>query len=176
MFKFTTKKLVTAGVVAGLYCALTFATLSFSSGVIQLRVAEALTLLPLFFPEAIVGLFVGCALSNLMAGCAIYDIIFGSVITLMAGVLTRLSCKFIKRFWLKVLVGGIFPVVLNAFLLPVIWYFAYGELEMLYLLQVISLLISQTLSVYLVGVPLALAVKRIYKAEEKEETNAENNE
>ena len=169
MFKFSTKKIVRAGLVAGLYAVLTFATLSFSSGFIQLRVAEALCLLPIFLPEAIIGLFIGCALSNLVAGCVIYDIIFGSIITLIAGILTRVCTKPIKRFYLKVIVGGLFPVALNALLLPVIWYFAYGELEMLYILQAVSLLISQSLSVYLLGAPLCYGVKKLF-----EKTQIEN--
>ena len=158
-----TKKIVRAGIVGGLYVVLSLITLPIASGAIQFRISEALTLLPLFFVEAIPALFVGCMLSNLITGCMALDIILGSLITLVASILTYMVGKFIKQGWLMVCLGGLFPVILNAIFLPVIWLVCYGALEYVYYLQVIFLLISQSLSVYLLGTPMYFSLKKKIK-------------
>ena len=66
------KKLVficQAAVIAALYVVLTYVFSAFASGVIQVRVSEALTILPAFTPAAIPGLVIGCLLSNTLTGC-----------------------------------------------------------------------------------------------------------
>ena len=158
---FVTRAITRAGVVAALYVALSFAVLPVASGAIQFRPSEALCVLPLFFPETIPALFIGCMLSNLITGCAVWDIIFGSVITLIATALTFLSGRLIKNVAAQIAVGGLFPVLLNAFLLPLIWYYCYGELEYVYVLQVLFLIISQSVSVYLLGTFCYFGVKRL---------------
>ena len=176
IMKFNTKRLALSGVVAALYVALTYAVLPIASGAIQFRLSEGLTLLPLLFPEAVVGVFVGCLISNLITGCAIWDIVFGSTITLVAGILTFYTGKLIKKTALKIFVGGLFPVLLNAFFLPVIWYFCYGELEFLYIIQVLFLLLGQSVSVYLIGTPLVIETdKRIIKKDKEENISEEIN-
>lgn len=167
MKKFSTAMLAKSGVIAGLYVLLTFITLSFASGAIQFRPSEALTLLPLFFIESVPALFIGCIIANLISGCAVLDVVFGSLITLVCAILTYFTGRIIKKQWLKIAVGGIFPVILNAFLLPLIWYFCYGKLDFMYALQATFLIISQSVSVYAIGVPLYFAVKRLTEKNEK---------
>lgn len=58
--------LAVAGLIAGLYTALTLVLAPFSFGTIQCRVAEALTVLAVYSPAAVAGLTVGCAISNLV--------------------------------------------------------------------------------------------------------------
>ena len=161
MRKTVTKLVARAGVIAALYFVLTMAVLPVASGAIQFRVSEALTLLPLVFPEAIPALFVGCILANLVSGCVVYDVIFGSVVTLLAACLTYAAGRIFKKTWLKIAVGGIFPVLLNAFLLPLIWLFCYKSLEYAYMIQVLFLLAGQGVSVYLLGTFLMLPVMRM---------------
>ena len=74
-----------AAMIAALYVVLTFAANAFglASGVIQVRLSEALTVLPYFTPAAIPGLVIGCLLSNWLTGCVLPDIIFGTVATLI---------------------------------------------------------------------------------------------
>ncbi len=156
-----TKIIVRAGLIAGLYVVLSLLTLPIASGAIQFRLSEALTILPLFFVEAIPALFVGCMLSNLITGCMFLDIILGSIITLISAVLTYFVGKIIKNVSLKIIIGGFFPVILNALFLPIIWLVIYGAIEYVYLLQVLFLFISQSISVYGVGTPLYFAIKRI---------------
>lgn len=161
MRKTVTKLVARAGVIAALYFVLTMAVLPVASGAIQFRVSEALTLLPLVFPEAIPALFVGCILANLVSGCVVYDVIFGSVVTLLAACLTYAAGRIFKKTWSKIAVGGIFPVLLNAFLLPLIWLFCYESLEYAYMIQVLFLLAGQGVSVYLLGTFLMLPVMRM---------------
>ena len=158
-----TKKLARAGIIASLYVILSLITFPVASGAIQFRLSEALCILPLLFIEAVPALFIGCALSNLITGCAIFDVIFGSVITLVAAALTFLFGKIIKNLPLKIIIGGFFPVALNAFLLPLIWVWCYGALEYMYLLQAAFLIVSQSVSIYALGTPLYLAVDKFKK-------------
>ncbi len=161
MLKNSTKKFARAGACAGLYVVLTLLALPISSGAIQFRPSEALCLLPLIFPETTVGVFIGCLLSNLIAGSAPWDIALGSLITLLAGVFTFVVGKYITKTWVKILVGGAFPVILNAFILPAVWLLCYGNLGYVYIAQAALLLTSQTLSVYALGTPLYLALKTL---------------
>ena len=91
MFKnfFTTKRICRAGVIAALYVALTYAFAPVAyQGIFQIRPGEALTILPLFFPEAIPALYIGCMLSNLASIYLIYDVFVGSLATLAASICT----------------------------------------------------------------------------------------
>lgn len=153
----STKILVRAGLISALYVVLSLITFPIASGAIQFRISEALTVLPLFFIEAVPALFVGCLLSNFITGCMVFDVLFGSLITLVASILTYLTGRIIKNTKLSLVIGGIFPVILNALFLPLIWLLA-GVIEYAYWVQVGILLISQALSVYLLGFPLGLAI------------------
>lgn len=89
-----TAELCRAAVIAAAYVVLSFATFGFSSGVIQLRLSEALCVLAVFTPAAIPGMTVGCLAFNLLSGCALYDVIFGTLATLIGAVGIRLLRKF----------------------------------------------------------------------------------
>ena len=156
-----TLKLIRSGIIASLYIVLSLVTLPISGGAIQFRIAEGLTILPLFFLESVPALFVGCFLFNLISGLPFYDVILGSLITLAAAILTYFTGKILKNNLLKVGVGGFFPVILNALLLPVTWYYFSGELAFVYGMTVLSLLISQSLSIYVVGTTLFMGINKL---------------
>ncbi len=116
--------LVRSAVIAALYVALTYVSffLGLSSGVIQFRLSEALCVLPLFMPEAVVGVTLGCFIANLMTGCAVWDIVLGSVATLI-GALGAYALRRVKFSWLATL-----PTILaNALIIPFVLIFIYGE-------------------------------------------------
>lgn len=159
----STKRVVRAALIGALYAVLSLAAFPVASGAIQFRISEGLTLLPLVFPEAIVGVFAGCIVTNLITGCMWIDTVFGSIITLFAATLTFLTGKLIKKTWLKILIGGLFPVLFNAFLLPLVWTFCYG-LEYTYFVQAAFLLLGEGVSVYAVGIPIILAVNKYLKS------------
>ena len=76
------RKLARCGMVAALYVVLCMALQPFSYGAVQVRVAEALCLLPVFGAEYIFGVVLGCFLANLL-GSTIVDVIFGTLATLL---------------------------------------------------------------------------------------------
>ena len=87
--------LVHGAVIAALYVVLTMLAnaLGLANYAIQVRFSEALTILPVFTPAAIPGLFLGCIISNTMTGCMLLDIIFGSLATLIGAVFSYLLRK-----------------------------------------------------------------------------------
>ncbi|MCX7831598.1 MAG: QueT transporter family protein [Actinobacteria bacterium] len=93
--------------IAGLYAALTIYLQPISYGPLQVRISEALTILPIFFVEAVPGLFLGCLIANIFGPFGIYDIVFGSLLTLTAAFLTY-------RFRKKTVLAFMSPVVINA--------------------------------------------------------------
>ena len=94
MRKSTAQTVAFGGIIAALYVALTYLAnlLGLASGAIQVRFSEALTILPVFTPAAIPGLFVGCVLSNILTGCMPLDVLFGSIATLLGAVGTYFLC------------------------------------------------------------------------------------
>ncbi len=77
------------GMLAGVYVALTLVFAPISYGPVQVRVSEALTLLPFYYgPQAAVGLWIGAMISNAFGGLGILDMTFGAALTLVAGLLT----------------------------------------------------------------------------------------
>jgi uncharacterized membrane protein len=105
----TSRQIATAGIIAGLYAALTIGLAPFSYGPIQVRVAEALTVLPFLTPWAIPGLYFGCMVANVFGGLGPVDIFGGSFITLVAACATYLLRRTGKG-WLAPLP----PIVANA--------------------------------------------------------------
>ena len=89
------RKLARCGMVAALYVVLCMALQPFSYGAVQVRVAEALCLLPVFGAEYIFGVVLGCFLANLL-GSTIVDVIFGTLATLLACLWTsRLTSRWL---------------------------------------------------------------------------------
>ena len=82
-----TSRLAQGAAIAALYVVLTLVFAPISFGAMQVRVSEILTILPLFTPAAIPGLFVGCLLANLLGGAVVLDVIFGSLATLIGAAL-----------------------------------------------------------------------------------------
>ena len=116
-----TKNLTYGGVIAALYVVLTYlsSAVGLASGAIQVRISEALTILPCIIPSAIPGLTIGCALANLLTGCAIWDVVFGTLATLIGAVGTRLMRKKPTLAWIP-------PVVSNTLIVPAVLMRVYG--------------------------------------------------
>lgn len=112
--------LTRAAMIAALYVVLTLVanSLGLSSYAIQIRFSEALTILPVFTPAAIPGLFIGCLISNLLTGAVLWDIIFGSLATLLGAVGTYLLRR---HKWMAPLP----PILSNTVTVPLILCFAY---------------------------------------------------
>ena len=87
-----TTRTARVAMVAAVYAVLCLVLAPFSFGAIQVRVAEILTLMPIFGAEYIAAVTVGCFLSNLlgvaMGTTAVVDILFGTAATLLAALVT----------------------------------------------------------------------------------------
>ena len=113
--------LTTAAIIAALYVVFTglSAALGLASGAIQVRLSEALTVLPYFTPAAVPGVTVGCLLANLLTGAPLPDVIFGT----LASFLGVLGASFLRKK--KYLIA--LPTILsNAIIIPLVLQYAYG--------------------------------------------------
>lgn len=166
---FTAKRLCRAGIIAALYVALTYSFGAIAyNGFLQIRPAEALCILPLFFPEAVPALYIGCMLSNLGSPFLVYDVFIGSLATLFAALGTYLVGLFLKKHALKLFLGGLFPVLLNAFVIPVVIVFlcgdlSYGTKAATYWTFAGSLAATEAIWVYALGAPLYFFIERMRK-------------
>lgn len=141
--------LVQASLIAAVYAAITIALAPISYGQIQVRVAEALTVLPAFTPAAIPGLFVGCIVANLYGGGGIIDIVFGSLATLVAA---YLSYKMPKK-WLIPLP----PIIVNGIIIGYVLNYVYGA-PLLITMGWVS--IGQIIACYGLGYPLMTVLEK----------------
>ena len=109
-----------AAMIAAIYVVLTIFVSAFNlaSGAIQIRISEALTILPAFTPAAIPGLFLGCLISNLITGAMLPDIIFGSLATLLGA----LGSYFVRKWKWAVPVP---PILSNMIIIPFVLAYAY---------------------------------------------------
>ena len=106
-------------IIAAIYVVLTVIFAPISFGAVQVRVAELLTIMPLFTPAAIPGLFIGCLIANIIGGGIILDVIFGSIATLIGAVLGYLLRK---NRWLV----PIPAIVSNTVIVPFVLKYGYG--------------------------------------------------
>lgn len=112
--------LVQAALIAAIYVVLTVVFAPFSFGEVQVRIAEALTILPVFLPAAVPGLFVGCLLGNMLGGAVLPDIIFGSLATLIGAIGTRALRK------AHPFLAPIPPIAANTIIVPFVLKYAYA--------------------------------------------------
>ena len=134
------------GIIGSLYAVITIILAPISYGPIQVRVSEALTVLPYLTPAAIPGLFIGCALANIYGGLGIYDIVGGSLCTLLAAFLTFL-CSRTKR----PILAPLPPVLVNAFGVSLYLHFLF---QFPYWLTVMYIGVGQIVACFILGYPL----------------------
>jgi uncharacterized membrane protein len=149
------KDIAYAGIIGALYALLTIILAPISYGVYQVRVSEALTVLPFIYPFSVVGLFVGCLVANIFGGNGLQDIIFGSLCTLIAGYLTYLTSK-IKIKKIGIALAPLPPVVINAFGVSLYLHQIMGT-SYLFSVQMIGL--GQIVACYILGLPLLIVLK-----------------
>lgn len=148
-----------AGLIAAVYVVLTLisASMGLSSGVIQIRLSEALCILPCYGFSAVPGLTAGCLLANLLTGALPWDILFGTLATLLGA----LGTYFLGRKG-KSGIAWIPPVVSNALIVPPILVWVYGA-ETVYPLIVLAVAAGETVSCGLLGQLIRKAAERIGK-------------
>ena len=139
-------------IIAALYTVLTVfvAAFNLANGAIQLRISEALCILPIFTPAAIPGVTLGCLISNIVTGCSIFDIVFGTLATLIGAFGTYFLRK--TKF-----ISTLPPVLSNMIIIPLVLKYAYG-LEDAWWFLVITVGAGEILSICGLGMLLKAAL------------------
>jgi len=149
--RFSARRLTLAALIAAIYTTATLILPIPQYLGVQFRVAEAMTVLPFLFPEAIPGLAVGCFLANLLGSPIMLDWIFGTLATLLAAMWTRRM----PHLWLAALP----PVVCNAVIVgaEIAWFTVQsgGAFWPAYGLNALTVGLGEAAACYILGVPLA---------------------
>lgn len=144
--------LVQSAAIAAIYVVLTVVFAPFSFGEIQIRVSEALTILPYFTPAAIPGLFLGCLIGNMLGGAILLDVAFGSLATLIAAVCTYLLRR--NRY-----LAPVPPIVANALVVPFVLRYGYGvPLPIPFMMLTVG--IGEVISCGVMGMVVLFALER----------------
>ena len=137
--------LVRVAMIAAIYVVLSILFAPISYGPVQVRIAEALVVLPFIDPSAIIGLFLGCILANIYGGLGMVDIIGGSLCTLIAAYLTY-----------KVnnpKLAPLPPVLINAFGVSIYLHLLF---DLPYWITVLYIGIGEVIACYVLGYPLLI--------------------
>lgn len=140
---FSVKSLTLSSIIAAIYVVLTLIN-PFSFGPIQCRVSEAMTILPILFPQSIAGLFVGCLIANIFGSASLLDIIFGSIATLVAAILTY---QLRKNKWLAILP----PIIINGVVVGLVLHFT---VNIPLLETILFVALGEAVAVVILGIPL----------------------
>ncbi|SHI91886.1 QueT transporter family protein [Lutispora thermophila] len=147
-----TKYLAKSSLLAAVYVVLTIVLGDFSYGPVQFRIAEALVLLPLVEPSAIMGVTVGCIIANIFGGYGPIDIFGGSAVTLLAAYLT-------SKMPNKIL-GAIPPIALNGLIVS-IWVSKFSGLP--YLLVAANIALGEFFAAGVLGILLVSVYSKYIK-------------
>ena len=140
--------------IAALYVLFTYLSFLFglSSNAIQVRISEALCILPIFTTAAIPGITIGCLLANIITGSVLVDCIGGTIATFIGAVLTYALRK------TKVL-PFLPPIISNAVIIPFILQYAYGVADSYWYLM-LTVGAGEVISVGILGALLYAQLKR----------------
>ncbi len=167
MTKKSTMYIVQGAVIAALYATLTTAQAMLIPGstsmAVQFRLAEAMTVLAFFTPAAIPGLTVGCVLANILGGLGPIDMLFGSLATLLAVV----SMRMLRNVCVKSipLIGLLMPAIFNGIIVGFeIEFFFVGQMATFnfadFLFQGGCVALGEVVVLFVLGIPLTIALKR----------------
>ena len=160
MRKFTPRDLTLSAMVAALYFVLCYFGNIFqlTFGPVQVRLGEALTVLPFLFPATAPGLALGCLLTNVLSPYGPIDMVVGTLATAIAAFATMKM----PRWYL----AGLPPIAANALLLPPMW--AWAEAGALndafwaaYGLNLWTFVVGEAVACYVLGTVLLRALPRV---------------
>ena len=153
-----------AGIIAALYAALCIILAPISFSVFQVRIAEALCILPYFTSAAIPGLSIGCLIANIFGGSNVFDVIFGTFATLIGAV----GSYMLRKNKVKYLVA-LPPIVANTLIIPFVLKYAYNAEEAVPFMM-LTVGVGEIIAVGILGTALlvALSKSRQFKYSEPE--------
>lgn len=161
------RKLTRYAMIAAVYAVTSLALAPISFGFVQFRISEALTLLPLVMPEAVIGVTLGCAITNAIGALlgvnilGVLDIFVGTLATFIAALLT-LKVKHIRIKNIPVL-AAIPPIVVNAVFIGAELAVAYstGSIFPLFWAMAFSVGVGQFVSCVILGIPLVMQLEKL---------------
>lgn len=115
---YSPRNLSIAALIAAVYVALTLIN-PLSYGAVQFRLSEALTVLPILFPQAIPGLTLGVLVSNFFSPAGFLDVIFGTLATLLAALGTY-------KLRHNLLLAMLSPVLMNAIIIGLLLHYLFS--------------------------------------------------
>jgi uncharacterized membrane protein len=136
-------KIVRGAAIAAIYAAVAMIFHPLSYGPIQIRISEALTLLPYLWAEAVPGLFIGCVIANIFGEYGLLDILLGSAATFIAAVLSRRAPDRIS--------AAAAPVAVNAIIVG--WYLSFLTNTPI-VLSVLYVGFGEAVACFALGLPL----------------------
>ncbi len=158
--------------ISALYAALSLALAPYAFGPIQVRIAEALTLLPLLAPWPIWSLTLGCALTNLVGAATgvnllgYWDVLWGTLATLIAALLTY-AFRNIKVKNIPVL-SILMPILINGMIIGYELTLVLGPQSWAsFLFYAFTVALGEAISVIVLGYPLLRVLKKtnLFKTE-----------
>ena len=160
MKNLSVRRLVRCAVIAAVYVVVCLVLAPFSYGAVQIRVAEALCLLPVFGAEYIVGVTLGCFLANLL-GSTVVDVVFGTLATLLACLVTyKLRDIRVKGLAIP---ASLPPVVFNMIIVgafEITFFFSDGApTAMLAVFNAVTVGIGELISCTILGVALVKLIE-----------------
>ncbi len=155
-----TSYLARCSLIAAAYAVLTLAFPALSYGPVQVRVSEALCILPFFMPEAVWGLTVGCLVANLVGvtmGVTLpWDVLIGTLATFISVVLTRK----IRIKWLVPLPTVISNAVLVGIMLTYIILPSAETVPLWYNIMTVGA--GEVIACYGLGIPLFSVMEKVF--------------
>ena len=156
----TVRELTLAAVVAAVYFVLCYFGNIFqlTFGPVQVRLGEALTVLPFLFPATAPGVAMGCLLTNVLSPYGPIDMVVGTLATAVAAWLTMKT----PRWYLAALP----PIVMNALLLPPMWAWAEagavnGAFWASYWFNLWTFVAGEAVACYVLGTVLLKALPKV---------------
>ncbi|MDO4547344.1 MAG: QueT transporter family protein [Clostridia bacterium] len=146
-----TRYITHAAIIAAVYAAITLLLAPMSFAAVQLRVSEAMTILPILTPAAIPGLAVGCLVANLFGSASALDIVFGTLATLIAAIITR-------RLRKKPVLAAAAPVVANALIIGLVLSLTIENMPFWF--SALTVGAGEVGACYVLGLPLLWAIRR----------------
>ena len=161
MKNLSVRRLVRCAVIAAVYVVVCLVLAPFSYGAVQVRVAEALCLLPVFGAEYIVGVTLGCFLANLLGSTVVADVVFGTLATLLACLVTyKLRDIRVKGLAIP---ASLPPVVFNMIIVgafEITFFFSDGApTAMLAVFNAVTVGIGELISCTILGVALVKLIE-----------------
>ena len=154
------RKLTLAAMVAAIYFVLCYFGNIFqlTFGPVQVRLGEALTVLPFLFPATAPGVAMGCLLTNVLSPYGPIDMVVGTLATAVAAWLTMKT----PRWYLAALP----PIVMNALLLPPMWAWAEagavnGAFWASYWFNLWTFVAGEAVACYVLGTVLLKALPKV---------------